>query len=104
MNHFASRGFWRCYNALPANIQELADKNFELLRADPNHPSLHFKKVGRFRSARVELQHRALSVEVADGLLRFWIGNHAEYDHLGARITSTLTAQVDFTTTTRLTP
>jgi hypothetical protein len=47
MNHFASRGFWRCYNALPANIQELADKNFAFLRTDPNHPSLHFKKVGR---------------------------------------------------------
>lgn len=82
MNHSASRGFWRCYNALPANIQELADKNFALLRADPNHPSLHFKKVGRFRSARVGLQHRALAVEVRDGLLWFWIGDHSEYDRL----------------------
>ena len=82
MNHFASRGFWRCYNALPANIQELADKNFELLRADPTHPSLHFKKVGRFRSARVGLQHRALAVEVDDGLLWFWIGDHSEYDKI----------------------
>ena len=82
MNHFASRGFWRCYNALPANIQELADKNFELLRADLNHPSLHFKKVGRFCSARVGLQHRALAVEVTNGLLWFWIGNHTEYDRI----------------------
>jgi hypothetical protein len=82
MNHLASRGFWRCYNALPANIQELADKNFELLRADPNHPSLHFKKVGRFRSVRVGLQHRALAVQVANGLLWFWIGNHTEYDRI----------------------
>ena len=82
MNHFASRGFWRCYNALPANIQELADKNFALLQADPNHPSLHFKKVGRFRSARVGLQHRTLAVEVNNGLLWFWIGNHAEYERM----------------------
>ena len=82
MNHFASRGFWRCYNALPANIQELADKNFALLRADPNHRSLHFKKVGRFRSARVGLQHRALAVEVDNGLLWFWIGSHAEYERM----------------------
>ena len=78
MNHFASRGFWRCYNALPANIQELADRNFALLQADLHHPSLHFKKVGRFRSARVGLQHRALAVEVDNGLLWFWIGNHSE--------------------------
>jgi hypothetical protein len=82
MNHFASLGFWRCYNALPADIQELADKNFALLQADPNHPSLHFKKVGRFRSARVGLQHRALAVEAEDGLLWFWIGNHSEYDRM----------------------
>jgi hypothetical protein len=82
MNHFASRGFWRCYNALPANIQELADKNFAFLRTDPNHLSLHFKKVGRFRSARVGLQHRVLAVEVDNGLLWFWIGNHSDYDRM----------------------
>ena len=79
MNHFASRGFWRCYNALPANLQELADKNFALLQVDASHPSLHFKKVGRFRSSRVGLQHRALAVEVEDGLLWIWIGNHTDY-------------------------
>ncbi len=82
MNHFASPGFWRCYNALPANTQKLADKNFALLRADPDHPSLHFKKVGRFRSARVGLQHRALAVEADDGLLWFWIGSHADYERM----------------------
>ena len=82
MNHLASRGFWRCYNELPTNVRALADKNFALLKADPNHPSLHFKKVGRFRSARVGLQHRALAVEVDDGLLWFWIGNHSDYDRI----------------------
>jgi hypothetical protein len=82
MNHFASPNFWKCYHALPANIRELADKNFALLQIDPTHPSLHFKKVGRFRSARVGLQFRALAVEVEDGLLWFWIGDHAEYDRL----------------------
>ncbi len=82
MNHFASRGFWRCYDGMPANIQGLADRNFVLLQADTNHPSLHFKKVGRFRSARVGLQYRALAVEVDDGLLWFWIGDHSEYDQI----------------------
>jgi hypothetical protein len=82
MNHFASPGFWRCYHALPANIRALADKNFELLRTDPSHPSLHFKKVGRFRSARAGLQHRALAVEVDNGLLWLWIGDHSEYDRI----------------------
>ncbi|MGB6041783.1 MAG: hypothetical protein WBF93_01385 [Pirellulales bacterium] len=82
MNHFASPNFWKCYHALPAPIRDLADKNFALLQADPTHPSLHFKKVGRFRAARVGLQYRALAVEVDDGLLWFWIGDHAEYERL----------------------
>ncbi|MFG0332229.1 MAG: hypothetical protein ACF8TS_02610 [Maioricimonas sp. JB049] len=82
MNHFASTGFWECYKALPADIRALADRNFQLLRDNPDHPSLHFKKVGRFRSARVGLQYRALAVEIEQGLLWFWIGNHSEYDRL----------------------
>ena len=82
MNHFVSKTFWDCYNALPERIQTLADKNFDLLRENPAHPSLHFKRVGRFRSARVGLTHRALSVEVEDGLLWFWIGDHSEYDQV----------------------
>ena len=80
--HHASPDFWACYRALPASVRELADKAFELLKADPQHASLHFKKVGRFRSARVGLHHRALAVEAPDGLLWFWIGPHAEYDKL----------------------
>ena len=82
MNHFASTAFWHHYRALPVNIQALADKNFVLLRADPSHPSLHFKKVGRFRSARVGIKYRALAVEVENGLLWFWIGTHADYDRM----------------------
>ena len=82
MNHFTSRAFWQCYHALAAEVQTLADRNFALLQNDPSHPSLHFKKVGRFRSVRVGLQYRALAVEVDDGLLWFWIGNHAEYERL----------------------
>lgn len=44
MKHFAGPSFWELYKRLPDSIQELADKNFELLKADPNHPSLHLKK------------------------------------------------------------
>ena len=82
MNHFASRDFWRCDHGLPKEIQQLADKNFSLLKAEPNHPSLHFKKVGRYRSVRVGLQYRALATEVSEGLLWLWIGTHAEYDKI----------------------
>lgn len=42
-----------------------------LLKCNPRHPSLHFKKVGRFWSVRVGLHHRAIGVlrsERAGGL------------------------------------
>jgi hypothetical protein len=42
--HHASPDFWPCYNDLPAPIREQAGKAFELLKANPQHPSLHSKK------------------------------------------------------------
>jgi hypothetical protein len=66
LTHHASPEFWTCYNALPVPIREQADKAFELLKANPQHPSLHFKKVGRFWSARVGLNYRAVGVEAPD--------------------------------------
>ena len=82
MTHHASPGFWDRYEALPPQVRTLADKSFELLKADPRHPSLHFKRIGRFHSVRVGLHYRALGVDVPDGILWFWIGTHAEYDDL----------------------
>jgi hypothetical protein len=82
MRHFASPGFWAAYEKLPEQVRELADRNYPLLKADPRHPSLHLKKIGRFWSVRVGLRYRALAVEVEDGLLWFWIGSHADYDAL----------------------
>ena len=82
MNHFAVASFWAAYEALPPDIRRLADRCFELLKADPGHPSLHLKKVGRFRSVRIGLRYRALAVEASDGLVWFWIGSHADYDRL----------------------
>ena len=82
MPHHASARFWRAYEALPETVRRLADTSYELLKADPNHPSLRLKRVGRFWSVRVGLHHRALGIDVEDGILWFWIGTHAEYDAL----------------------
>lgn len=85
MKHQASSAFWTSYGQLPAEIQRLADKNFELLKTDPSHPSLQFKKVGKVWSARIGINYRALAIPVDDGFLWFWIGSHAEYDKLVGR-------------------
>ena len=80
MRHFASPAFWGAYARLPDSVRTLADKNFALLKDNPQHPSLHFKKTGRYWSARVGLRHRALAVERDSDLVWFWIGSHADYD------------------------
>jgi len=82
VTHHAAPAFWDRYHALPASIQPLADKAFALLKSDPRHPALHLKKVGAFWSARVGQHHRALGVQIPEGVLWFWIGTHAEYDTL----------------------
>ena len=83
MKHRASAAFWYLYDSLPPDIRRTADRSYEYLKRDPRHPSLHFKKVGRFWSARVGLHHRALAVESGEDLIWFWIGTHTEYDKLG---------------------
>jgi len=82
LNHFATPDFWFAYRHLPVEIQVLADRSFELLRDDPRHPSLRFKKVGPFWSARVGLRFRALAKERPEGLVWFWIGPHDRYERI----------------------
>lgn len=80
MRHFTLPSFWQMYDKLPLSIQDLADKNYELLKKNPRHPSLQLKKVGKYWSVRVGQKYRAVAIEIDDGLLWFWIGTHAEYD------------------------
>jgi hypothetical protein len=53
--HHASARFWRAYEALPASVRRAADRAYALLKTNPDHPSLHLKRVGRFWSVRVGL-------------------------------------------------
>ena len=63
-------------------VRRLADRCYALLKDNPAHPSLHFKKVGPFWSARVGLYYRAIAVEAGEDRAWFWIGSHADYDQL----------------------
>jgi hypothetical protein len=82
VTHYAAPDFWSSYRSLPKNIRAVANHAFAILKADPHHPSLHFKKIGSFWSVRVGIHHRALGIDVSDGVLWFWIGTHAEYDRI----------------------
>ncbi len=88
MIHKTLPRFWKRYYELPATIRALANKQYDLLKLDPFHPSLHFKKVGskrQFWSVRVSQDCRALGVDIDEGVLWFWIGTHAEYDSILAK-------------------
>jgi hypothetical protein len=86
VRHRANPKFWRHYGRLPAKIRKLADANFALLKQNSHHPSLHFKKAGRFWSVRVGIHYRAAAVERGADLVWFWIGRHDEYESiLGGR-------------------
>jgi hypothetical protein len=70
------------YEALPKDVRETADRNFQLLKADPRHKSLHFKRIGAVWSVRIGDRYRALGHDVPEGIQWFWIGSHADYDKI----------------------
>lgn len=75
--------FWKAYHQLDENVQEKARRAYELFEKDPQHPSLHFKKVHPTEplySVRVSLSHRALGVRDGNEIVWFWIGSHDEYE------------------------
>ncbi len=82
MKHFTSPDFWRLFNSLAPQIQKLARENFDLLNANPRHPSLHFKKAGVYWSVRVGRNYRALGKQFEEGILWGWIGSHEEYERI----------------------
>ena len=85
MRHLTLPRFWRHYRRPPREAQELAEKSFELFKADPYHSSLHFRKMGgrkQLWSVRDGAHYRALGVEKSEGIVWFWIGSHAQYDQM----------------------
>jgi hypothetical protein len=80
--HRATSRFWSLLAKLPESAQVVARKNFELLKRDPYHPSLHFKKVGKLWSARAGLRYRALAIQDGEDFIWVWIGDHGEYSRL----------------------
>jgi hypothetical protein len=84
-----TKRFWKHFEALPQDVQRQAVRAYALWRATPAHPSLQFKCVSEKHlvySVRIGIRWRALGYrdagEIEDILTWFWIGSHAEYDHL----------------------
>jgi len=77
--------FLACCRRLPDRIKRQARKTYAVWKIRPHHPSLEFKRVGKrspIYSVRIGIGWRALGLKQRDSVLWFWIGSHAEYDHL----------------------
>jgi hypothetical protein len=74
-----------CFRLLPNRIKQVARKNYQIWKANPRHPGVDFKRVGKkspVYSIRVGIGWRALGLRNRDTITWFWIGSHAEYDRL----------------------
>ncbi len=85
MKSRATRRFWQAYSELPASVQALARKNYQLWQQNHQHPSLQFKRlkgVGDRFSVRIGDHYRAIGHRVGDTVEWVWIGTHEEYNKL----------------------
>ncbi len=60
-------------------------KAYRLFESNPDHPSLHFKKLGgydRVWSVRISNRYRAVGERRGDTISWAWIGTHNEFDKL----------------------
>ena len=75
--------FWDRFNALPAEIQQLARKNFILWQGNPRHASLRFRPHGKGKwSVRIGDHYRALAEFDGETFIWTWIGSHEDYNKL----------------------
>jgi mRNA-degrading endonuclease RelE of RelBE toxin-antitoxin system len=81
--------FRRDFRELPPVIQKQARLAFRLFLADPQHPSLKFKKLPPHEdlwSARITADYRAIGRWRGDTIVWFFIGAHADDDKLLDRL------------------
>jgi hypothetical protein len=82
MKSLTSTSFRKHLAGLSPEVKRRAIKQFRLWLNDHWHPSLHFKRVGPYWSARVDRDHRALGIERDGAVVWFFIGRHDDYDRL----------------------
>lgn len=85
-----TKSFRKCFDKLPNDIQQQAEKAYQLWQQDPYHNSLQFKCVSQKQpiySVRISLSYRALGLmDKENQIYWFWIGPHDEYDELLKRL------------------
>lgn len=74
--------FRKLFAGLPQEIQRSAKKCYLLWKENPDHPSLHFKKIGELYCVRIADRWRVLGFMKDQTYIWFWIGSHEEYNKM----------------------
>ena len=81
--------FLGCLPQIATGCSRAREKSVGLFAGNPGHQSSRFKKVNGQEpifSGRVALGYRALGLLEGDDITWSWIGAHADYDRLLARL------------------
>jgi hypothetical protein len=84
-----TRDFRQDFAQLPKRVQEQARRAYRLFVRDPNHPSLHFKKLPPFEdvwSVRITRDCRSIGRRDGNLIVWFFIGTHTDYDKMLDRL------------------
>ena len=84
-----SSEFRRDFTQLPQRVKQQAREAYRLFEINPQHPSLKFKKLpphDDLWSVRINNSYRAVGRLRGEVILWFFIGSHADYDKLIARL------------------
>jgi hypothetical protein len=92
LKHYTPSDFWLLYQNLPFETRVLADKNYDLLKENPRHPSLQLKRIDELWSVRIGKHYRAIGIDALGGIQWIWIGSHADYDKIIAGLKAMNTA------------
>ena len=89
LNSQTTDRFRKAFAHLPSHVKRKARAAYRLWRTDPYNSTLQFKRVhptDPVYSVRVGIGWRALGAKTDDTIIWFWIGSHAEYENVLARL------------------
>jgi hypothetical protein len=75
--------FWRAQAGFDQRTKSAARSAYQLFAANPDHPSLRFKKLQGYDhvwSVRINKQYRAVGERDGEVIECAWIGSHNEFD------------------------
>ena len=85
MKSIRTKEFHELFARLPRDVQKQAVNTYRIFKANPDHPSLHFKCVNKEKSwysVCVNKNYRVIGMWEGDTIFWFFIGTHGDYDHL----------------------